>query len=75
MRVRVKVIPRAKKSEIITLDKGCLKVKLTAPPIKNKANIELIEVLSKFYGVKKSAIKILQGQHSREKVIEVRAQM
>lgn len=72
MYIRVKVTPRSKISEIIELSKGCLKIKLTSPPIKNKANNELIELLSEYYGVNKSAIKIKRGVYSREKFIEVK---
>jgi uncharacterized protein (TIGR00251 family) len=71
MRVKVTVIPRAKKAEIIELQNGCLRVKLTSPPIKNRANRELIELLSHYYHVKKSAICIIRGVHSREKLIEI----
>ncbi|KPJ74077.1 hypothetical protein AMJ52_01970 [candidate division TA06 bacterium DG_78] len=71
MRVRVVVAPRAKKAEIIELQNGCLKVKLTSPPIKNRANRELIELLSHYYQVRKSTIRIIRGVHSREKLIEI----
>jgi uncharacterized protein (TIGR00251 family) len=71
MRVRVVVTPRAKKSGIIELQNGWLKVKLISPPIKNRANRELIDVLSHYYHVSKSAIRIIRGVHSREKLIDV----
>jgi uncharacterized protein (TIGR00251 family) len=71
MRVRIVVIPRAKKSEIIKLQSGSLRVKLTSPPIKNRANRELIELLSHYYQVSKSTIRIVRGVHSKEKVVEI----
>jgi uncharacterized protein (TIGR00251 family) len=72
MILKVKVIPRAKKAEIIELAKDFLKIKLSSPPIKNKANKELIELLSEYYHVSKKVIKIKQGIHSRDKLIEIK---
>lgn len=71
MEIRVKVIPNARKLEIIVLAKNYIKVKLTSPPTKNRANKELIEVLAEYYHVNKSAIKIKRGLHFKEKLIEV----
>ena len=68
MIVNVKVIPNAKKEEIIK-EKDRLKVKVLA--IDNKANKALINLLSKYYNIKKNQIKILKGLKSREKVIEI----
>ncbi len=71
MYLKVKVVPRAKKSEIIKLDKDYLKVKVLSPAIKNKANKEMIKLLADYYNVSKSAVKIIRGEHSREKLVEV----
>jgi uncharacterized protein (TIGR00251 family) len=71
MFVRVKVIPRAKKSEIIKVNEHHLKVRLVSPPAKDRANRELTELLAKYYSIQKSAIKIVRGQHSREKFVEI----
>lgn len=46
-----------------------LKVKLTAPPVEGKANEELIELLSEAAGVRKSAVKILKGSSSKQKLV------
>lgn len=71
MFVRVRVIPRAKKSEIIKVNEHHLKVRLVSPPVKDRANRELIELLAEYYSIQKSAIKIVKGQHSREKFVEI----
>ncbi|MCK4251160.1 DUF167 domain-containing protein [candidate division WOR-3 bacterium] len=71
MYIKVKVVPRAKKSEIIKLDKDYLKVKVLSPAIKNKANKEMIELLADYYSVYKSAVKIIRGEHFREKLVEI----
>lgn len=50
---------------------GTLKVKLTAPPVDGEANKKLIELLSKEWRIPKSNIKIIKGQTSRNKIVEI----
>ena len=71
MDLKVTVVPRAKKCEIVELNIHHLKVKLISAPEKNKANRELIAVLAKYFGVKKSAVLIKTGQKSRYKTIQI----
>ena len=70
MKINVRVIPRAKKPEIIELEDGSLKVKLISPAEGGRANKELISVLSKHFNLSKSQIQIISGEKSRNKVIE-----
>lgn len=65
-KMTIKVIPNAKRNEI----KGG-KVYLTAPAREEKANEALIAFLAEHFNVKKRQIYILQGLHSRTKVIEI----
>jgi uncharacterized protein len=67
----VHVQPRAGKNEIGGVHGGAIKVRLTAPPVEGAANQALIELLSRQLGVPKGSIRILRGQSSRHKVIEV----
>jgi uncharacterized protein (TIGR00251 family) len=68
----VKVEPRSSRKGIAgTLD-NALKVKLTAPPVGGEANEQLIEVLAKAAGVSKSAVRIVKGQTSKRKVVEIK---
>ncbi len=53
----VRVVPRASKSEIVGEHDGALKVRIASPPVDGAANEELIKVLSKKFGVPKSATK------------------
>jgi len=50
---------------------GMLKVKVSAAPEKGKANKSLIEFLAGQLGVKKNAIKIISGQTSPVKQIQL----
>jgi uncharacterized protein (TIGR00251 family) len=70
MRVSILVVPNAERNEVVEEDH--LKVYVRAPPVKGKANEAVIEVLAEFFGVKKSDIRIISGERSREKVVEIR---
>ena len=59
MKIKVKVIPRASKQEIIKMADGSLKVKLCSQPVNFKANKELVEVLADYYKTKKQNVSIL----------------
>jgi hypothetical protein len=50
---------------------GQLRAYVTAPPANGKANKALIELLAKHFNVKKSSVKIIKGEKSREKVVEI----
>ncbi len=53
------------------LEEDLLEVKLISRPVKGKANVELMEVLSQFFGVPKNYIFILKGARSKRKLIKV----
>jgi hypothetical protein len=71
MIVKIKVIPGAPESQIFVIAPDQLKVKLVSRPEKGKANKELVELLADHFGVAKSCVRILHGEHSREKSVEI----
>jgi uncharacterized protein (TIGR00251 family) len=70
--IEVKVEPRSSKKGISGVMENVVRVKLTAPPVGGEANEQLIEVMSEATGVRKSDIRIVRGQSSKKKVIEIR---
>jgi len=66
----VRVQPRASKDELAGEMSGALRVRLQA--VENRANDALIEFLSQLLKTPKSAVRILSGDRSRTKRIEVR---
>lgn len=73
MEIKVKVIPRAAKSELVgQLEDGTWKVKLKAVPEDGKANRELIRFLAELHDVPQSAVTILAGQTSQRKLVQVK---
>jgi uncharacterized protein (TIGR00251 family) len=69
---RVRVQPRASRDAVGGEWEGALKVRLTAPPVDDRANEALRRLLSASLNVPAAAVKILGGEHSRTKRIEVR---
>ena len=70
IKIKVRVIPRAKRERIEEFDAG-LKVYVAKPALEGKANKRLIEVLAPYLEVKKSSLKIIKGQTTQDKIIEI----
>ncbi len=51
---------------------AALKVRLTAPPVDDRANAALCRLLAEALGVPASRVRILSGERSRLKRVEVR---
>ena len=70
-RITIRVQPNASRNEISGIRDGVLHVKIAAPPIKGRANQELVNFLSDILGVSKSRLTIERGLASKTKVIRV----
>jgi len=71
MIIKVKVKPMSKEEGVVKLSEDTYEVKVRAVPEGGKANERLIELLSKHFKVPKSSVKILRGNTSRNKLIEI----
>lgn len=71
-RLKIKVVPNAKATQIVEQAPGFLKIKLQAPAHEGKANQALIKFLSHHFKIPKSNIAIISGTKSREKQINIR---
>ena len=77
VRVRLKVTPKAKHAQIGGLldepdGTKALKVSVTTAPEDGKANVAVIALLAKEWGVAKSAISVVSGATDRRKLVEIR---
>jgi uncharacterized protein len=68
----VKVIPRAKRDEVVGVEGNALKVRLNALPVEGRANDALVKFLAERLGVKRAEVEILRGGTSRHKLVRVR---
>ncbi len=71
VRISLRVYPNASKNEMVGFSDGVLRVKVSAPPIKGKANRELVTFLRRLLGVGRGSVNIIKGHSTRNKVVAV----
>lgn len=70
--LRVKVIPKSQKNEIVEkMEDGTLKVRIKAAPEKGRANKELIKFLSSELKIPKENIIIISGAKDQLKLLRI----
>ena len=70
MRINVRIKPRSSRSRVEKKDDAYI-VYVTEPPVDNRANRALIELLSEHFDRPKSGIRIISGLKSKNKVVEL----
>jgi uncharacterized protein len=71
VRFRVRVVPRARRSEVAGLWSDCLKIRLAAPPVEGAANRALVAFVAARLGVRQAQVELIGGETSREKTLRV----
>jgi uncharacterized protein (TIGR00251 family) len=67
----VRVQPRASRDEIVGEYQDGLRVRLTAPPVDDRANEALRKLLATRLKVPLAAVRIASGERSRNKRVEI----
>ena len=70
--VSVRVQPGARRNMIVGRQGEALKVAVTAPPDKGRANASLVLVLADALGLKRSQVELIAGETSRAKKVLMR---
>ena len=70
-RLKVKVVPGSSRDEIVNWLGDALKIKVTAPPEKGKANEAVIRLLAAALGIATDDISVVSGHTSPSKVVAV----
>lgn len=70
-RVEIKVITRARKEAVEKIGEDSYRVKVSVPPEKGRANKRVIELAAKEFGVRKNSVRIVSGESSNKKIIEI----
>lgn len=70
-RISVQVKPRASANRIEGCLEGVYQVRLTSPPVEGAANQALVKLMAKELGVAKGRVRVVAGERSRRKVLEV----
>ncbi len=67
----VRVQPRAGRNEVVGWQGAVLRVRVTAAPADGQANRAVIELLADAFGVPRSAVALVSGARSRDKLVRV----
>jgi uncharacterized protein (TIGR00251 family) len=72
VRLRVRVVPGAKRAAIAGRHGEAWKVRVTAPPERGRANEAVVELLSTRLGLATRDVAVVAGASARDKVVELR---
>jgi uncharacterized protein (TIGR00251 family) len=70
-RLRLRVAPGARRSEIVGRYGDAWRVRVTAPPDRGRANEEVLQVLAEALDVRPRQLRLVAGASSRDKVVEL----
>ncbi|MEK6820267.1 MAG: DUF167 domain-containing protein [Nanoarchaeota archaeon] len=71
MLIHVKVKPNSSKQKIESFGNNMYLIYLKEPPEKNRANIELINLLARYFTTPPARIKIKAGLNNSKKIIQI----
>jgi len=69
--VPVRVQPGASRERIAGEHAGALKIAVTCPPERGRANAAAADILAQALGLRPSAVRLVSGQTSRNKIFRV----
>jgi uncharacterized protein len=69
--VRLRVQPRASTERLDGVRDGCIRLRLTAPPVEGAANAACIAFLAKMLGINRAQMRLQAGAKSREKLVHI----
>lgn len=70
-RIKVKVIPRASKNEIVGWSESVLRVRVRATPEKGRANEAVESLLAEKLGLPLKSVCVVTGHTSSRKILEI----
>jgi len=70
---RVHVQPKSSHEGIVGEADGILKLRVTAPPVEGRANEACLRLLAKTLDLPISRLRIVSGQHTRLKTVQIAA--
>jgi uncharacterized protein (TIGR00251 family) len=70
-RVRVRVSPGARRTELVGRHGGAWKVRVVAAPERGRANEAVLDLLSRELELPRRAVSLVSGHAAREKVVRL----
>jgi uncharacterized protein (TIGR00251 family) len=73
--IQVRVKPGARQSVLSQAEDGTWLAHVKSPPIEGKANDELIALVARHFGCRRSAVSIRSGASGRTKLVRIESQV
>jgi len=70
-RLRLRIVPNARRSEVAGPHGNAIKIKIAAPALEGRANEELVEFLAAVLGLPRRDVTLVGGEKSRDKVVAI----
>ena len=70
-KITITVKPNSKKPGVEKISDDQYIIRVSQPPIDGKANQAVIEILADYFDLSKSKIKMVKGEKSKTKVVEL----
>jgi len=71
MLIKVKVFPNSKKEEIIKKSENSFEIKVKEKPERGLANKEVIRILSFYFKIPESKMRLIKGFKQKNKIFEI----
>lgn len=69
--IRVRVQPRASRDDVVGWREDTLRLRVTAPPLDDRANDAVVLLIARAAGVPRSAVTVVGGERHRDKLVRV----
>ena len=70
-RLKLRIVPNAKRNEVTGEHGDAVKIKVAAPAIEGKANEVLLEFIAEKLGIHRRNLTLIAGEKLRDKLIEI----
>ena len=70
-RLKLRIVPNAKRDEVVGEHGDAVKIKVAAPALEGKANEALLEFIAEKLRIHRRDITLIAGEKSRDKLIEI----
>ncbi len=71
--LKLRVQPRARQAGVDGIHGDRLRVRISAPPVDDKANTALLDLLAQDFDLPRRAVAIWQGEHGQQKTVTLQA--
>ncbi len=69
--LKLRIVPNARRDEVVGEYGDAVKIKVAAPAVEGKANAALLEFIAGCLGVPARTVSLVAGEKSRDKLIAV----